>query len=252
MKNIEQLVSIIMPAYNSEKFITDAINSVKLQSYKNWELIVINDGSSDKTEEVVMNLKDPNFKIILVNLKINKGIANARNVGIEKSHGKYVAFLDSDDMWKPEKLSIQIGIMEKKNYKFTYSSYDVISDSNLFLKIRGIEHDKIDYKKLLKSNWIGCLTVVINRELIIGNLMPEIRHEDYATWLTILKKNNCYAYGINQSLALYRSTNNSMSSNKCKSILWVWNIFRKNQNFNFIEASMRFLIYCANTMKKSI
>lgn len=248
---MNEIVSIITPVYNSEKYLKDTIESVIMQDYENWELIIIDDSSTDNSRAIVKSymLKDERIHLIL--LSENSGVANARNVGMKASRGRYIAFLDSDDLWYPDKLSQQVTFMKTHNYYFTYSNYDLINDqgNKLNKEIKAPLH--LDYKDLLRGNPIGCLTVMIDCENIKSIEMPTIRHEDYATWLNIVK-NGVEAFGINKSLALYRKANNSLSSNKFKAIKWTWNIYRKNQQLNLLNSLTCLGMYMVNILLKYV
>jgi teichuronic acid biosynthesis glycosyltransferase TuaG len=246
---LNDLVSVIMPAYNSEKYISESIESVISQDYENWELIVVDDCSKDSTKRIVKEYMKKDGRIKLIPLKKNLGVSNARNTAIRESKGKYIAFLDSDDLWHRCKLSKQISFMRENEYTFTFSNYELISDEGKLLDKKINAPNKVNYKRLLKGNPIGCLTVVIDQENIRNIHMPSIRHEDYATWLEILRK-NVIAHNVGECLALYRKTNKSLSSNKFKAIVWTWNIYRKNQKLNLIRSTYSMFWYVINTLKK--
>jgi teichuronic acid biosynthesis glycosyltransferase TuaG len=229
------LISIITPMYNSSRYITDTIKSVLEQDYENWELIIVDDCSVDNSYEIVQEFAQKDPRIVLIMQKYNQGTAAARNKALSIAKGRFIAFLDSDDLWKPNKLKLQIDFMKSKNIAFSYSAYEKINDRgenlNKLIKVP----NKINYKRLLKSNVIGCLTVIIDRNIAGDFKMPKVRYEDYATWLEIIKREK-YAYGINESLAIYRVSDNSYSSNKIKALKWTWNIYRKNQKFNRVKS----------------
>jgi teichuronic acid biosynthesis glycosyltransferase TuaG len=246
---LNDLVSVIMPAYNSEKYIRESIESVISQDYKNWELIIVDDCSKDDTKRIVKEYMKKDTRIKLIPLKKNLGVANARNTAIRESRGKYIAFLDSDDLWHRCKLSKQTSFMMENKYTFTFSNYELISDEGKLLDKKINAPNKVSYRRLLKGNPIGCLTVVVDRENIKNINMPSIRHEDYATWLGILRK-NVIAHNVGECLALYRKTNKSLSSNKFKAIVWTWNIYRKNQKLNLIRSTYCMCWYVFNTLKK--
>lgn len=246
MKN--PLVSIIMPAYNAEKFIKESIESVINQSYKNWELLIVDDCSKDLTSKIIENfsLKDKRIKIF--QQEKNKGVVKTRNKALKESKGRYVAFLDSDDLWEKKKLEIQIKYMEKNKIYMSYTGYSYISESGKFLKEIKVPKS-LNYKQALKGNQIGCLTVVVDKNYVGNFEMPDLKHEDYATWLNILK-NDIVAYGILENLAKYRKVNNSLSSNKLKTISWTWNILRNNQKLNFGISLYYLLCHIKQALKK--
>lgn len=179
----------------------------------------------------------------------NQGVANARNIGIDKANGKYLAFLDSDDYWHSEKLAKQIDYMETNNYDFSHTSVEVINEKserlNKYRRVQPI----IDYGTLLKGNSINCLSVVVNKQKIEEVKMPHIKHEDYATWLNILKKDS-QAYGLDEVLGFYRVSNKSLSSNKIKTLSWTWNIYYNHQNLGFLKSSKYLTYFIINTLKK--
>ena len=230
------LVSIIMPAYNAEKFISESIMSVINQSYKNWELLIVNDCSKDSTQKIVESYCLIDRRIKLFVQEKNKGVVEARNRALKESCGQYIAFLDSDDLWEKNKLEVQIEYMKMNKIYMTYTEYSYISEVGKFIKKISIPK-KLNYKQALKGNQIGCLTVVIDKSKVGDFEMPNLKHEDYATWLNILR-NNIVAYGIQKDLAKYRKVSNSLSSNKLKTIKWTWLIFRKNQNLDIVRSSV--------------
>ncbi|MGK4060387.1 glycosyltransferase family 2 protein [Loigolactobacillus coryniformis] len=236
----EPLVSIIMPAHNSERYIKTAIESVQQQIYSNWELIIVDDCSSDATHKIISRFIDARIK--LITLSENLGISYARNKAIQKSTGKYIAFLDSDDVWRTDKLSKQINYMENTGSAFTYTYYQVINEYDEKVRIVSQMPSKVEYRDLLKSNFIGLLTAVIDSELVKKEKIPNIPHEDYATWLSILRENQT-ATLVPEVLANYRIQKRSRSSNKLKSMIWTWQIYRKNQHLGFFISIYYLLQY---------
>lgn len=247
---IDDLVSIIMPAYNAEKYIEEAIQSVLKQTYTNWELIIVNDCSTDKTEQIIKEYQEDQ-RIKLYSLLKNKGVANARNVALKKAAGRYVAFLDSDDIWLPEKLEKQIGFMKKNNYVFTYHNYRTVKVGNNDLgKIFNVPL-KIDYEEFLKGNNTGsCLSTCIDRKVIGHIWMPEEKHEDYICWLNIFRKYRIKGYGMNECLAYYRVGKKSVSSNKVKSAYWTWKVYRDSQKLTIMESMRCFGYYVIGGISK--
>lgn len=229
---IDGLVSIIMPAYNAEKYISESIESVLAQTYKNWELIVVDDCSKDGTIDVIKQYQMFDNRIKVISLTCNAGVANARNVGMELAKGRYIAFLDSDDLWIDIKLEEQIIFMRQNQIYFSFSQYRRFTDKNKGKMVDALPC--VNYQKALYGNPIGCLTVCLDRRFIREFKFSKQRHEDYIAWLNILKNNDICAYGIPKVLALYRIGNsNSLSGNKLKSMIWTWNVYRKSQNMGF-------------------
>jgi glycosyltransferase involved in cell wall biosynthesis len=219
----EKLVSIIMPSYNSELYIRESIASIIEQSYHNWELIITDDGSSDSTIRIIKEYVSQDNRIILIESKENAGAGAARNSSIKKARGEFIAFLDSDDLWFPEKLKKQIGFMLVNDYSFTYSYYQKISNNNRGSIIKA--KSEITYEELIHSNIIGCLTVIYNASKLGERLMPTIRkRQDMALWLDLLKTTK-KAYCLQENLALYR-TDSGMTKNKTKVIQSQWQFYR--------------------------
>lgn len=243
------IVSIVMPAYNSEKTIGSAIESVIAQSYKFWELIIVNDCSKDSTIDIIQKYQEIDERIVVVNLSQNGGVVNARNKAIESSKGEYIAFLDSDDLWLPSKLEKQVSFMETNNYVFSYTGYGIMD------KLGNLTNKKINiplsttFNSLLKGSNIGCLTVMIDRRKVGNIKMPKVHHEDYATWLSILK-NGSIAYGIPEVLAYYRKDTESLSGNKIRSASWQWKIYREFLSLGFVESIYYFTFYTLNGFGK--
>jgi len=223
---MNDLVSIIMPVYNGEKYIAKSINSVIKQSYLNWELIIVNDNSNDRTQSIIREFVLTDDRIYSHNLIKNQGVANARNIGIKKSKGRFIAFLDSDDLWHEDKLYYQISKMSQEKHKFSFTAYEVINSDDRFIKTIKVP-TKISYSKLKFYNPIGCLTVIIEKDLIKKTLFPKIKHEDYVFWLEILKNNKISAYGYSDTLAQYRKYSGSLSAKKHKTLLWTFAIHKK-------------------------
>ena len=220
------LVSIITPSYNSARFINECVNSVLEQTYTNWELIIVDDASKDNSKELIRNIAKRDDRIKFVFLTKNIGVAGARNIALEMSDGRYIAFLDSDDLWKKEKLRTQIDFMEFHNISFSFSSYQPMSENGtkFFREIKA--PSEVDYNFFLKNTIIGCLTVVLDKDKLIDFKMPKLStSQDMALWLSIMK-GGVVAYGIEKSLAFYRIVGNSNTSNKFKVIKGVWRIYR--------------------------
>src|SRR5690554_397928 len=233
---MSKLVSVIMPMYNAEKYIKESIKSVLNQTYEIWELLIIDDVSTDNSVEIVEEYVERDSRIKLFRLDENSGPAVARNVGIKNSIGDFISFLDSDDLWHAEKLEIQLRFMIDNNYSITCTDYEQIDKEgksrNKIIKTK----IKADYDMVLKYNPIGNLTVMYNVDKLGKIKIPNIKkRNDYLLWLTILKKEK-YIYGINQVLASYRVHPNSISSNKFELVKYHWHIYRKIENISFIKS----------------
>lgn len=243
---MNSLVSIITPSYNSSKFVSQTIRSIISQTYQNWELLIIDDCSKDNSVEIIKKFADNDERIFLLQNKTNSGAAISRNRGIEKSTGKYIAFLDSDDIWEKDKLYVQMSIMIRDDLALSHTSYYLMNFKGVFLKNISVK-ELSSYNDLLKCNYIFCSTVMINVDKFKNIKMPNIRRrQDWALWLTLLKNTNYKAVGINKALCGYRITNDSLSSNKFKLIKYNYFIYRKVMKFNFFKTVFyffRFFIY---------
>lgn len=246
----DDLVSIITPAYNCEKFIVDTIESVIAQSYLNWEMIIINDKSTDNTKSIVEKYCSIDSRVKLINQEKNSGVAKARNAGIEAAEGRFIAFLDSDDCWKNDKLKKQLDFMKKNDYALTYTSYEYISEDGKRLnKIISIPSSQ-NYKQGLKNTIIGCLTVIVDREKVGDFEMPALKHgEDHVTWLSIMKNGNL-AYGLNENLAFYRVSKQSLTGNKMKVLRYQWQNYRDVLGISFFKRIYYFSCYSINAVRK--
>lgn len=246
-KFLDKLISVIMPAFNSAGYICESINSVLAQTYPNWELWVIDDCSVDNTANVVKNFTDK--RIHYVRQPRNSGVAAARNLGIKISRGRFLAFLDSDDVWLPEKLEKQIDFMYRKKCGFSYTEYrQFVNHSSVAGKLIRTR-DSVDYDTLLMGNDIACLTVIVDRWQYPDIVMPPYRHEDYLAWLEILS-NGGSAYSLHEDLARYRKSDKSLSSNKWKSMQWTWNVYRKYQKLSVFKSGYCMAHYVINGLRK--
>lgn len=231
MKNEEDLISIIMPTYNCGKYIERTINSIINQTYINWELIIVDDCSKDNTQEVLAKYKKDE-RINYIRLKKNSGAAIARTEAIKKAKGNYIAFLDSDDIWYPEKLAKQLKFMKINNYNFTCTAYEQIDENDKSLNKIIKTRKRADYNRILLDCPIGNSTVMYNVNKLGKFEVPNIRkRNDDALWLQIIKKAK-YIYGYNEVLMKYRIRNNSISSNKLSLIKYHWQLYRKIEHLS--------------------
>jgi teichuronic acid biosynthesis glycosyltransferase TuaG len=248
--SIGGLVSVVMPACNSEKLLAESVSSLAAQTFKNWELLIVDDASCDATLSIAERLSVEDPRIRCIHLDVNGGVAHARNVGMEAARGQYLAFLDSDDLWLPDKLAIQTEFMKRNDVGFTFTRYRSFNLNGYLGRALNIP-DHIEYRDLLKGNVIGCLTVMIDREKIPSFKMPRIGHEDYVTWLKILKDGHV-AYGIQEDLARYRVSSLSVSGNKKRSAAWTWKILREVEGLPLTTATWCFAHYSAKAVCKHI
>lgn len=247
----EHLVSIITPAYNCERYIEDCINSVINQTYENWEMIIVNDKSTDNTRSIIDGYTKKDSRIKLYNQQVNAGAATARNKAIDMSKGRFIAFLDADDIWKSTKLQTQISFMLENKFGFTFTSYEVMSDKAEARKKIFHAPKLITYKKYLKNTIIGCLTVIMDKQ-VIGNVKFENGHlEDVLTWMKYLKEGHT-AHGLDENLATYRIVENSISGNKFKNAKRYYNCLRERQKLSVIKSIYYQIGYMYNATKKRL
>lgn len=238
-----------MPAYNAHATIKESIESVINQTYSDWELIIVNDCSNDDTINIVKKFCEHDIRIKLINNGVNLKVAKTRNVGLKSSKGRYIAFLDSDDVWQREKLEKQLKFMQEKNVFFTSTDYEIIDANSKRLKKKVCAKTK-NYNQLLRGTSIGTSTVMIDTSFIKEIKFKDIDAEDYDLWLTILQKYNTKVFGINETFTYYRVSSKSLSSNKRKSIIGTWKMFRNEQKKNFVLSIILMIYYALNSITK--
>lgn len=222
----EGLVSIIMPSYNTAEYINDSVNSVIAQTYQNWELIIVDDCSTDNTDEIVVFFSDSRIRYIK-NEK-NCGAAYSRNRALREAKGKWIAFLDSDDIWLPEKLEKQIDFMIRNNYHFSYTKYEEINEGGLKTGIVVSGPKRITERRMKNYCWPGCLTVMYDSEYVGLIQIENIKkNNDYAMWLKVSKKAVCFL--LSDILAEYRrGRSGSISTNGVLTMVkWHYRLFRE-------------------------
>ena len=240
----EKLVSIIMPTYNCANFIARTLDSVQAQTYKNWELIIVDDRSGDNTKEIVDEYIKNDSRISYHLLEVNSGAAVARTTAMKLAKGSYMAFLDSDDIWMPEKLERQIKWMTDNGYAFSCTAYEQIdeNDNSLNRVIKTVK--KTDYNRLLLDCPVGNSTVVYDVEKMGKFEVPNIRkRNDDALWLQMLKKEP-YIWGMPDVLMRYRIRENSISSNKFKVIKYHWILYRDIEHLSVIRSAFHIFFWC--------
>jgi glycosyltransferase involved in cell wall biosynthesis len=236
---MQELVSIIMPNYNSVAFIEGSIASVISQTYQNWEMIIVDDVSTDNSNIIIEDYIKKDSRIKLIKLEKNSGPAISRNYAIKEAKVRYIAFLDSDDLWHPEKLSKQISFMKEYDIALSYIGYYRIEEESGEIINQIHVPQKVDYSELLKQNIIGCLTAMYDTQKLGKVYMPDIlKRQDFALWLSILKKIP-YAYGLDEPLAYYRVRAASVSSNKILASKYNWKLYREVEKLPLHKA-----IYC--------
>ena len=230
-----ELVSIIMPTYNCGRFIAESINSVLAQTYTNWELLIVDDCSADNTAEVVASFKDP--RIHYQRNERNSGAAGTRNTAIKLAKGRYIAFLDSDDLWLPEKLERQIAFMEKNGYAFSYTNYEEIDDTSkpTGINISGPKH--VTKCGMYAFCWPGCLTVMYDASKVGLIQIEDIKkNNDYAMWIKVSQKADCYL--LDENLAKYRrGRSGSISTHSIYTMIkWHYKLWHEAEKKNVVSS----------------
>jgi len=233
---MEVLVSIITPTYNSEKYVAETINSVRSQSFSNWEMIIVDDCSTDNTELIIKGIIELDSRINFYQLQKNSGAGIARNQALDLAKGRYIAFLDSDDLWKPEKLQMQIDFLNNYNLPFAFSFYECINEEGKPMNKIVKAPQKLRYWQLFFCNFVGNLTGIYDTQFFGKIPISSIRkRQDWMVWLTILKKIKT-AHVINESLAFYRVRKDSISSSKWKLIQHNFAVYRQFHRLNVFVA----------------
>ena len=243
------LVSIIIPYYKKKNYIKKTINSILRQTYKKFEIIIINDEPGELSKNILSFLKKKDSRIKTINNLKNIGAGESRNKGIKIAKGKYIAFIDSDDLWKKNKLLKQIEFMHKKNIEISHTSYEIIDNNSV---IKGTRQAKImNYKKLIKSCDIGLSTVILKKSLIENLRFPNLKtKEDYVLWLKITKKGKTI-HALNTKLTQWRKSNNSLSSSVVRKLTDGYYVYRYYLKFNVIKSLYSLLVLSINFLNKT-
>ena len=237
---MDELVSIVMPVHNAERYLEDAIRSVISHTYSNWELLVIDDASTDSSKEIATRIAQTDERIKVGSNPTPTGYpASPRNIAIDMAKGRYIAFLDSDDVWLPNKLEHQLQYFnDHEHCGVVFSNYEKVDESltraSRTVKANGV----VNYRKLLLGNVIGNVTAIYDTKEIGKVHFKKVRHEDYAMWLSILRR-GFKAHNTGEVVALYRVTNSSVSANKLHLLRWQWDIYRKVEHLGLLRS-----IYC--------
>ena len=246
----EPLVSVIMPAYNAARFIGQAIQSVLQQSFPCWELLITDDASTDNTPQLIEQAARQDTRIRVFPKETNQGPGAARNHSLSQAKGRYIAFLDSDDIWLPHKIERQLRFMQDRQSAFTFASYSLIGQQGEDLHKTIQAPASITYRQYLRNTIIGCLTVMIDREKTGRIVMPDMRtSQDMATWLDLLRT-GIVAHGIPEVVARYRIVEGSNTSSKWKSAQDVWKVYRQHEKLSVPASCFNFAGYCFNAIKK--
>jgi glycosyltransferase involved in cell wall biosynthesis len=234
---MNNLVSIVTPTFNSAKYIAETIQSVQKQTHQNWELIIVDDCSSDNTVDLIKDFIAKDNRIQLHQLTSNAGPAVARNKGIENVSGKYMTFLDADDIWFEDFIENSIKTIQETGIHFVFSSYKRSDEDLNFIYSDFIVPQKVTYTDILKSNSISCLTAFLDIETLGKKSMPLIRkRQDMGLWLQYLKEIP-FAYGIQEPKAIYRIRENSLSRKKLNLIKYQWQFYREVEKLNIFQSA---------------
>jgi teichuronic acid biosynthesis glycosyltransferase TuaG len=233
----EPKVSIVMPAFNSAKTVLDSVKSVIGQSFENWELLIVDDCSTDDTVARVQPLAREDSRIKILVLKQNSGSpAGPRNAGIRAAVGTHIAFLDADDLWAPQKLERQVAFMEEQGAILCCTGYDVVDAGQRsigsFMPPR-----TTSYQELLRASTVGCLTAMFDARALGRRYFPSCGHEDYALWLSILREGNV-VHGLQERLATYRLSSGSVSANKFRVLAFYFRIYNGQERFGPISSAV--------------
>lgn len=252
---MSELVSIIVPVYNVEKLIKETMDSVLAQTYPHWELLLVEDGSKDNSAGIIMDYmaEKGDERIRLIRQPSNQGAARARNRGLEEARGRYISYLDADDLWEPEKLEKQIGFMKEKGAAFSFTGYEFADENGIGLgKIVRVP-ETLSYRPALSNTTIFTTTVMFDTEKISRELleMPQIKSEDTALWWKVLRT-GYVAYGLDENLARYRRAGRTLSSNKLEAIRRIWNLYRKAEGLNLIRSMWHFCFWAARAVWRRI
>jgi teichuronic acid biosynthesis glycosyltransferase TuaG len=248
------LVSVIVPVYNAGKWIEDTILSVKSQTYKDFELILVDDGSNDNSMEVMKEFESDNVMIVSdTGDGSNAGAARARNKGVELAKGRYICYIDADDLWSPDKLEKQLAFMEEHDAAFTFTGYEFADASGVGVQKIVRVPATITYRQALKNTTIFTSTVMFDMEKLDKDdiMMPEVPSEDTATWWKVLKKVG-KAYGLDEALTLYRRGTGTLSSNKMTAIQRIWNLYRNVEGLNVFYSAYCFVFWAVRALLRRI
>lgn len=244
------LVSVIMPAYNAEKYIEQAIRSVQKQTVRSWELIVVDDRSTDKTAEQIRRLAAEDMRIIPVYSETNHGAAESRNIALRQCRGEFVALLDADDVWHPQKLERELERARETDADIVYSSYAMIDEQGTRCFSDFIVEESTDLQSMLNCNTIGCSTVLMKAKVLEKRpFVTDFYHEDYVMWLSLLQA-GCKAVGVRDILVDYRVARGSRSFNKLKSAKNRWRVYRDYLKLPLIPSVKAMAGYAINGLKK--
>lgn len=252
---MDKMISIVVPVYNAEKYIEETMDSVLAQTYEDWELILVLNGCLDLSEEIIKKYQHKHLdkKIRMIVETQNVGAAIARNIGVNAALGRYVAFVDADDVWMPEKLEKSLLFMEEKDTAFICTGYEFADE---YAKGTGkVVHvpAALNYKQALKNTTIFTSTVLFDTKKLPKEKiqMPVIKSEDTALWWKILRE-GYVAYGLDENLVLYRRPKKSLSSNKLEAIRRIWNLYRRSEGLSIVYSAYNFCFWAVRAVRRRV
>lgn len=247
-------ISIIIPVYNVEKYIKDTIACVKAQTYENWELLLVEDGSADGSRQLLLEMEtlEPDKRIRII-CQENSGAARARNRGVAEATGRFIAYLDADDLWHEEKLEKQLAFMEKQQAAFSFTGYEFADEFGKGTGKVVRVPETLKYKEALKNTTIFTSTVIFDTQIIEKEKlkMPLIKSEDTALWFKVLREGYT-AFGLDENLVLYRRVEGSLSSNKLEALRRIWNLYRKAERLSIPYSIYNFCFWAFRAVKRRI
>ncbi len=249
----KDIVSVVIPVHNAEKYINDTVNSVLNQTYDAWEMILVENASDDSTVHILEEIKSRDSRIRIMDLKDAVGAAAARNMGVTAATGRFIAFLDADDIWHPEKLEKEVAFIKEKEAAFVFTGYEFANEkakpSGKIVKVP----ESLSHIQAMKNTTIFTSTVMFDTTRIDKEKirMPQIKSEDTALWWNILRE-GYLAYGLNENLVLYRRPGKSLSSNKIEAIKRIWYLYRKWEKLNVFTSSWYFVHWAFRAVLRRI
>ena len=253
MKMEERKISIIVPVYNGAQFLEETVASVRRQTWQNWELLLVDDCSKDQSYEIMKRLAAEDPRIVPLRQEQNGGAARARNRGVMEASGRYIAFLDADDLWMPDKLSHEMAFMDRAGAGFVFSGYEFADEKGTGLGKVVRVPETINYRQALQNTTIFTSTVLFDTDRIPRELirMPLVKSEDTALWWSILRKGYT-AYGLNENLVLYRRSAGTLSANKLEAVKRIWYLYRRVENLGLLYSAYNFVFYAFRAVLRRV
>lgn len=253
MMDRKDRISIVVPVYNAGKFLEETIACVRDQTYENWELLLVDDCSTDNSLSLIENWRQKDGRIHPVRQERNQGAARARNRGVAEASGRYIAFLDADDLWVSRKLETELAFMRRRQAAFVFTGYEFADEAGKGLGKVVKVPASLDYRQALKNTTIFTSTTLFDTRLINKELlrMPDIRSEDTAAWWNILR-NGYTAYGLDENLVLYRRSAGTLSSDKLEAVRRIWRLYREAEGLSVIYSAYNFLFYAVRAVLRRV